>query len=174
MTQSNFLWVIDLIQENLNSLIIILLSTVSVVPMSVHQVGEGLLLHCSATHPSRTTKPKIRILGVVVREGCVALHYSVDFFLRFFLFHVTIVIEGDGIGARSVRFPHRYCVCPTRSRKIGIRTQGHAYVCRWLSRIHMVLSSYPSFSRAGRQTHKIGGNRIDLAPLPSPSITIVA
>ena len=66
MTQSNFLWVIDLIQENLNSLIIILLSTVSVVPMSVHQVGEGLLLHCSATHPSRTTKPKIRILGVVV------------------------------------------------------------------------------------------------------------
>ena len=89
---------------------------------------------CSATHPSRSTKPKIRILGVVVREGCVALHYSVDFFLRFFLFHVTIVIEGDGIGARSVRFPHRYCVCPTRSRKIGIRTQGHAYVCRWLSR----------------------------------------
>ena len=28
---------------------------------------------CSATHPSRTTKPKIRILGIVVREGCVAL-----------------------------------------------------------------------------------------------------
>ena len=29
---------------------------------------------CSATHPSRTTKPKIRILGIVVRERCVALH----------------------------------------------------------------------------------------------------
>ena len=42
------------------------------------------LCHCSATHPSRTAKPKIRILGIVVREGCVALHYSVHFFLRFF------------------------------------------------------------------------------------------
>ena len=46
----NFLWIIDLIQENLNSLIIILLSTVSVVPMDVHQVGEGLKLHRGITH----------------------------------------------------------------------------------------------------------------------------
>ena len=50
MTQSNFLWVIDLIQENLNSLIIILLSTVSVMPMNVHQVGEGLFLYRGITH----------------------------------------------------------------------------------------------------------------------------
>ena len=41
---------------------------------------------CSATHPPRTTKPKIRILGIVVREGCAALHYSVHFFLRIFSF----------------------------------------------------------------------------------------
>ena len=40
---------------------------------------------CSATHPFRTTKPKIRILGIVVREGCVALHYSVHFFHDFSL-----------------------------------------------------------------------------------------
>ena len=46
----NFLWIIDLIQENLNSLIIILLSTVSVVPMDVHKVGEGLKLHRGITH----------------------------------------------------------------------------------------------------------------------------
>ena len=46
----NFLWIIDLIQENLNSLIIILLSTVSVMPMDIHQVGEGLLLHRGITH----------------------------------------------------------------------------------------------------------------------------
>ena len=74
---------------------------------------------CSATQPFRTTKPKIRILGIVVREGCVALHYSVHFFFTNFLFRATIVIEGEGIGARSVRFPHRLCVCPTRSRKGG-------------------------------------------------------
>ena len=39
------------------------------------------------------------------------------FFFTVFLFRATIVIEGEGIGARSVRFPHRCCVCPTRSRK---------------------------------------------------------
>ena len=75
----------------------------------------------------RTTKPKIQILGIVVRKGCVALHYSVHFF-TIFLFHATIVIEGEGIGARSVRLPHRFCVCPTRSRKGWSRTQGHVYV----------------------------------------------
>ena len=53
---------------------------------------------------------------IVVREGRVALHYSVHFFSIFF-FHATIVIEGEGIGSRSVRFPHLFCVCPTRSRK---------------------------------------------------------
>ena len=47
---TNFLWIIDLIQENLNSLIIILLSTVSVMPMDVYQVGEGLLLYRGITH----------------------------------------------------------------------------------------------------------------------------
>ena len=46
----NLLWIIDLIQENLNSLIIILLSTMSVVSKDVHQVGEGLLLHRGITH----------------------------------------------------------------------------------------------------------------------------
>ena len=46
----NFVSIVDLIQENLNSLIIILLSTVSVVLMDVHQVGEGLLLHRGITH----------------------------------------------------------------------------------------------------------------------------
>ena len=46
----NFLWIIDLIQENLNSLIIILLSTVGVVSMDIHQVGEGLLLHRGITY----------------------------------------------------------------------------------------------------------------------------
>ena len=46
----NLLWIIDLIQENFNSLIIILQSTMSVVPMDVHQVGEGLKLHRGITH----------------------------------------------------------------------------------------------------------------------------
>ena len=36
--------------EKINSLIVILLSTVSVVPMDFHQVGEGLLLHRGITH----------------------------------------------------------------------------------------------------------------------------
>ena len=40
-------------------------------------------------------------------------------FFTIFLFHATIVIEGEGIGARSVRFPHRSTervrstTCPT-------------------------------------------------------------
>ena len=46
---------------------------------------------CSATHPFRSTKPNIRILGNVEREGCVALHYSVHF-LRF-LFPSGIICE---------------------------------------------------------------------------------
>ena len=46
----NFLWIIDLIQENLNILIIIRLSTVSVMPMDIHQVGEDLLLHRGITY----------------------------------------------------------------------------------------------------------------------------
>ena len=46
----NFLWIINLIQENVNSLIVILLGTVSVVPMDVHQVGDGLLLHRGIIH----------------------------------------------------------------------------------------------------------------------------
>ena len=29
--------------------------------------------HCSASHPARLTKPKIRILGIVRRAGCVWL-----------------------------------------------------------------------------------------------------
>ena len=49
-------------------------------------------------------------------------------FFTIFLFHATIIIEGEGIGARSVRFPHRFYVCPTRLRKWGIRTQSHMYV----------------------------------------------
>ena len=46
----NFLWIVDLIQEDLNSLIIILLSAVSVMPMDIHQVDEGLLLPRGITH----------------------------------------------------------------------------------------------------------------------------
>ena len=118
---------------------------------------------CSATHPSRTTKPKIRILGIVVREGCVALHYSFHFFLRIFSFAHRSWSRGrvpvqDLYGSHTV-----LCVCPTRSRKWGIRTQGHVYgsptqpykiLYGWVGEpavsIHMALSSNPSFSRAGR------------------------
>ena len=49
-------------------------------------------------------------------------------FFTAFLFRTTIVIEGEGIGAKSVRFPHRCYVCPTRSRKWWVRTQGHVYL----------------------------------------------
>ena len=85
---------------------------------------------CSATHPSRSTKPKIRILGVVVREGCVVLHYSVHFF-TIFLFHPTIVIEGEGIGARSVRFSHFLCL-PDPLEKMRDSSSGPC-VCMTLS-----------------------------------------
>ena len=98
-------------------------------------------------------------------------HYSVYFFFKIFLFYATIIIEGEGIGARSVRFPHRFYVCPTRSRKWGIWTQGHVYVWSCLfplnhtrsymvqweetaSYVHMALSSNPSFSRAGQADTK--------------------
>ena len=54
----------------------------------VHDTKDFCFLTtCSATHPFRTTKPKIRILGIVVRKGCVALHYSVHFFYGFSLSH---------------------------------------------------------------------------------------
>ena len=46
----------------------------------------------SAMHPSRSTKSKIRILGIVERERRIALHYSVHFFAIFLRF-VTIMIE---------------------------------------------------------------------------------
>ena len=46
----NLLWIIDLIQENFYSLIIILLSTVRVVLMDVYQVGEGLKFLRGITH----------------------------------------------------------------------------------------------------------------------------
>ena len=39
-----------------------------------HSMGR-IVSYCSATHPSRTTIPRIRIFGIVVREGCVALQY---------------------------------------------------------------------------------------------------
>ena len=37
--------------------------------------GKEKDYHCSATHPSRTTIPRIRIFGFVVREGCAALQW---------------------------------------------------------------------------------------------------
>ena len=97
-----------------------------------------------------TCRPRLLLISVV-REGCVALRYSVHFF-TIFLFHATIIIEGEGIGARSVRFPHRFCVCPTRSRKWGIRSQGHMYV--WSSlfqsgRSSVVLRTLPVLHWSG-------------------------
>ena len=99
--------------------------------------------YCSATHPFRTTKPKIRILGIVVPKGCVALHSSVHFFFfTVFLFRATIVIEGEGIGARSVRFPHRFCVCPTL----------YGRVVRPVVSVHTFRYTWPWAGRADTKT----------------------
>ena len=52
----------------------------------------------------------IDLFNSVVREGCVALHYSVHLFY-------DLSLSRKDIGARSVRFPHRFSVRPTRSGK---------------------------------------------------------
>ena len=72
----------------------------------------------------------------VVRKGCVALHYSVHNFTAF-LFRATIVIEGEGIGTRSVRFPPRFWRLPDPLKKMMGSNSGpcvsecvHPY--RWL------------------------------------------
>ena len=117
-------------------------------------------------------------------------------FFTIFLFHATIVIEGEGIGARYVWFPHLFFVSARlaqendvfelramcmlmctpiplaiqlnhrRSYIGGWENQRYPYTWPWV-RIHHFLE------RVG-QTHKRCGNRTDLAPIPSPSITIVA
>ena len=70
------------------------------------------------------------------------------------------MIEREGIGARSVRFPHRFCVCPTHSS--GKRQQ---HTWPWVR--------IPHFLERVGQTQKQCGNRTDLAPIPSLSIIIV-
>ena len=172
---------------------------------------------CSATHPSRATKPKIRILGIVVRKGCVALHYSVHFFFTIYLCHATIIIEGEGVSARSPicvsaptarenegiastpASPLKLSDCsncfacamevPQLSRRFPTYRFGisfppspyHAhirsYMVEWEETApytHLALSSVPHFLERLGQTHKRCGNRTDLAPIPSPSIMIVA
>ena len=59
------------------------------------------------------------------------------FFFTVFLFRATIVIEGEGIGARSVRFPHRFLCLPDPLEKMMGSNSGpcvsecvHRY--RWL------------------------------------------
>ena len=46
----NLLGIIDFYHESFNRLTINILSTMSIVPMDVHQVGEGLLLYRGITH----------------------------------------------------------------------------------------------------------------------------
>ena len=97
--------------------------------------------YCSATHPSRTTKPKIRILGNAVREECVALHYSVHFFfLRIFSSHN----RGGG-------YQCKICTVPTPFLRLPDN------VVEWEETApytHIALSSNPSFSRADRADTK--------------------
>ena len=104
-----------------------------------------------------------------------------------FLFHATIVIEGEGIGSRSVRVPHRFVCLPDPLEK---RRDSKSGPCVWiplvLPRNHIrsyVVERYPytwpwvripPFLERVEQTLKRCGNRTDLAPIPSPSITIVA
>ena len=114
---------------------------------------------CSATHPTRT-KPKIRILGIVVRVGCVALHYSVHFF-TIFLFHATIVIEGR-VSVQDLYGSHTIFVSagPARENE-GLKLRA---MCMYAAG-----SPFQPY-----KTQKRCGNRTDLAVIPSPSITIVA
>ena len=49
-TLGGFHWIVDLYQENYNSLTIIFLSMMSIVPMDLHQVGEGLKFNLGITH----------------------------------------------------------------------------------------------------------------------------
>ena len=51
------------------------------------------------------------------------------FFLLFFLFHATIVIEGGGIGARSERFPQRTLCQPDSLEKTKDLNSG---LCVWI------------------------------------------
>ena len=72
---------------------------------------------CSATHPSRTTKPKIRILGIVVRKGCVALHYSVHFFFYEFSLSRNDRNRGGGYRCKICTVPTPFCVSARPARE---------------------------------------------------------
>ena len=122
------------------------------------------------------------------------------FFFTAFLFRATIVIEGEGIGARSVRFPHHFLCLPDPLEKMMVSNSGpcvsecvHRYqgsttlpyeisygrvVEPWYRCTHSDTHG-PEFETiifsSGSGRHKKWcGNRTDLAPIPSPSITIVA
>ena len=99
-------------------------------------------------------------------------------FLRFFLFHAMIVIVGEGIGARSVRFPHRFLCQPDPLEETKDKISGpcawiplalplhhiRSYMVEWdpAVSIHMALSSNPSFSRAGRADTKNGVGTVQI------------
>ena len=124
---------------------------------------------CTHYPPYKTNDPDL--WNCKAGNGCIALHYSVHF-LRISSF-ISFTYESEGIGARSVRPPPRFDVCPTRSRKHGHRTRGHIIVCHWsypLNHIRsymvewvrpvayndMAPSSTPMFSGAGRADVKTG------------------
>ena len=87
---------------------------------------ENVVL-CTHYLPYKTNDPDL--WNCKAGNGCIALHYSVHF-LRIFSF-VSFSYEGEGIGARSVRPPPRFDVCPTRTRKHGHRTRGNIVLHHW-------------------------------------------
>ena len=82
-------------------------------------------------HPSRTTKPKIRILGIVVREGCVALHYSVHFFYDLSLSR-NDHNRGGGYRCKICTVPTPFLCLPDPLEKMRESNSG-PYVCTELS-----------------------------------------
>ena len=133
----------------------------------------------------------IRLKFPVVRKGCVALHYSVHFF---FFFDLSLSRNDRYLGGGYRR---KICTVPTpfvvtaRPARGNYGFELRAMCMIVCTRIPLALPLYPAVSvytfrytwplvqthhfleRVG-QTNKRCGNRTDLAPIPSPSITIVA
>ena len=108
------------------------LTSILLINIKWSRLSHTTLANSSSSMPSHTTvlEPQDSyMLTSVVRKGCVALHYSVHFFFTNFLFHATIVIEGEGIGARSVRFPHRFLCLPDQLEKTKDSNSGP---CVWI------------------------------------------
>ena len=106
------------------------------IPGETSHVQQGIhvnaslcfLLGCSATHSFRTTKPKIRILGIVLRNGCVALHYSVHFFSNFSLSR-NDRNRGGGYRCKICTVPTLFLCLPDPLEKMRGSNSGP---CVWL------------------------------------------